>query len=459
MEWNWESPCPLIAILPPEEVILREQRSPVEQHKPCVRIVEQPADRHLRFRYKCEGRSAGSLVGQHSTASNKTFPTIQILNHRGPAVVVVSCVTKDPPYRPHPHNLVGKSCKKGVFTAMLSPAESQDMTFRHFEEICGNKQKFLRVTSYDHFGLEQIIGNIRSPLSQLLLSLIIEDDPRSGRPSTLMIEHTIQQNNNYNLYNPQTKKQSLEWLTLNSLWKKKVRLNQSKGKVMLIIILYFLTTKEFYIMKIQYRGKGTSSFSQQWKLLHDNSHAHKAPMVMDYLAEHSVAVLSHPPFSSDLSPGIYFIFLSSNLHRVRQKICKRKETLIWDLVVHSGCVHTKSDVCSFNGLGIQCVKKNDIEESLTERQLLKVDPFQTGFSHMSQPGSIDLNAVRLAIQVFIQGSHQNKFSVPLSPLVTDPIYDKKTFIADGPWQPGGGSPPPQWSQRPDQSGVKATEYE
>lgn len=35
----------------------------------------------------------------------------------GRAVVVVSCVTFDPPYRPHPHNLVGKEgCKKGVCT-------------------------------------------------------------------------------------------------------------------------------------------------------------------------------------------------------------------------------------------------------------------------------------------------------------------------------------------------------
>jgi hypothetical protein len=31
-------------------------------------------------------------------------------------VIVVSCVTKDPPYEPHPHNLVGKDCKRGVCT-------------------------------------------------------------------------------------------------------------------------------------------------------------------------------------------------------------------------------------------------------------------------------------------------------------------------------------------------------
>ena len=44
----------------------------------CVEIVEQPATRALRFRYECEGRSAGSIHGAHSTADNKMFPTIRV---------------------------------------------------------------------------------------------------------------------------------------------------------------------------------------------------------------------------------------------------------------------------------------------------------------------------------------------------------------------------------------------
>lgn len=52
-----------------------------------------------RFRYECEGRSAGSIPGAHSSPENKTFPTIEIVGHKGRAVVVVSCVTKDKPYK------------------------------------------------------------------------------------------------------------------------------------------------------------------------------------------------------------------------------------------------------------------------------------------------------------------------------------------------------------------------
>lgn len=34
--------------------------------------------------------------------------------------------------------------------------------------------------------------------------------------------------------------------------------------------------------------------------------------------------------------------------------------------------------CTFTSLGIQCVKKKDIEESLRLRESIKVDPFRTG---------------------------------------------------------------------------------
>lgn len=54
--------------------------SPTYLEIPYIKIVEQPASKALRFRYECEGRSAGSIPGIHSTLENKTFPTIQVKN-------------------------------------------------------------------------------------------------------------------------------------------------------------------------------------------------------------------------------------------------------------------------------------------------------------------------------------------------------------------------------------------
>lgn len=46
--------------------------------QPYVEILEQPASKALRFRYECEGRSAGSIPGVNSTPENKTFPSIRV---------------------------------------------------------------------------------------------------------------------------------------------------------------------------------------------------------------------------------------------------------------------------------------------------------------------------------------------------------------------------------------------
>ena len=97
-------------------------QSNVAGKMPSVKIVEQPAENRVRFRFPIEGRSAGSIAGVTATAENKTFPTIQIVGYQGPAKVVASCVEDKcyteqngyKTYRAHPHNLVGKHCKEGV---------------------------------------------------------------------------------------------------------------------------------------------------------------------------------------------------------------------------------------------------------------------------------------------------------------------------------------------------------
>lgn len=51
---------------------------PAQASGPYVEIIEQPKQRGMRFRYKCEGRSAGSIPGERSTDTTKTHPTIKV---------------------------------------------------------------------------------------------------------------------------------------------------------------------------------------------------------------------------------------------------------------------------------------------------------------------------------------------------------------------------------------------
>ncbi|XP_075974644.1 transcription factor p65-like isoform X2 [Anticarsia gemmatalis] len=105
---------------------------------PYVRIIEQPASKALRFRYECEGRSAGSIPGVSSTSENKTYPTIKIYGYTGQVVIVVSCVTKEEPHRPHPHNLVGRErCNQGVCTIPTRiTEESNEYQFKNLGIQC-----------------------------------------------------------------------------------------------------------------------------------------------------------------------------------------------------------------------------------------------------------------------------------------------------------------------------------
>ncbi|XP_078516834.1 transcription factor p65 isoform X4 [Lissotriton helveticus] len=114
--------------------------SPPASQTPYVEIIEQPKQRGMRFRYKCEGRSAGSIPGERSTDTNKTHPTIKINNYSGSAKVRISLVTKEQPYRPHPHELVGKDCKDGYFETDLPPERSIH-TFQNLGIQCVKKRE------------------------------------------------------------------------------------------------------------------------------------------------------------------------------------------------------------------------------------------------------------------------------------------------------------------------------
>ncbi|MGH0160036.1 UNVERIFIED_CONTAM: hypothetical protein FKN15_001893 [Acipenser sinensis] len=46
-------------------------------------MFEEPKQRGMRFRYKCEGRSAGSIPGERSADNNRSFPSIQVINKYG----------------------------------------------------------------------------------------------------------------------------------------------------------------------------------------------------------------------------------------------------------------------------------------------------------------------------------------------------------------------------------------
>ncbi|XP_061665160.1 transcription factor p65 isoform X2 [Syngnathoides biaculeatus] len=112
--------------------------NPVQTASPFLEIIEQPKQRGMRFRYKCEGRSAGSIPGEKSNDTTKTHPAIKVHNYSGPLRVRISLVTKNTPYKPHPHELVGKDCKHGYYEADLQ--ERRVHSFQNLGIQCVKKK-------------------------------------------------------------------------------------------------------------------------------------------------------------------------------------------------------------------------------------------------------------------------------------------------------------------------------
>ncbi|XP_070761722.1 transcription factor p65 isoform X1 [Enoplosus armatus] len=114
--------------------------------KPKLVVVEEPKERGMRFRYECEGRSAGSILGTSSTETSKTQPAIEIqgpIDHLKRVTVTASLVTKDLPHRPHPHCLVGKDCPNGsgICVVMLNPHSNRRHSFANLGIQCVRRKE------------------------------------------------------------------------------------------------------------------------------------------------------------------------------------------------------------------------------------------------------------------------------------------------------------------------------
>jgi transposase len=53
---------------------------------------------------------------------------------------------------------------------------------------------------------------------------------------------------------------------------------------------------------------------QNWPLHHDNAPSHTSFDVREFLAQHNITMLPHPPYSPDLAPCNFFLFPKLKTH-------------------------------------------------------------------------------------------------------------------------------------------------
>ncbi|GFV14250.1 histone-lysine N-methyltransferase SETMAR [Trichonephila clavipes] len=129
-------------------------------------------------------------------------------------------------------------------------------------------------------------------------------------------------------YDPETKQQSSQWKTPGSPRPKKDRQVRSKINVMLIVffdadgIVHHeyapqdqTVNKEFYLDVMRRLGEAVRRkrpvlwASSRWMLHHDGAPAHTAILVQQFLTKHGTIQVANPPYSPDMSPPDFFLFL------------------------------------------------------------------------------------------------------------------------------------------------------
>ena len=131
-------------------------------------------------------------------------------------------------------------------------------------------------------------------------------------------------------YDPETKWQSSQWKHAVSPRPKKAR--QSKFNLKLLMIPFFVSTgmiymhwvptgqtvnKEYYVevlreFRNRFRRKRPALFkSGQWHFHQDNAPVHNSILVTDYLTKMGINTVLRPPYSPDLAPWDFWLFLSS----------------------------------------------------------------------------------------------------------------------------------------------------
>ena len=138
---------------------------------------------------------------------------------------------------------------------------------------------------------------------------------------------------------PESKRQSMHWKSPSSPRKKKARQSKSKFKAMMIVffdiwgIVHVDWVPEGQTINQVYKEVLTNLRewvrrrrpemwkNGSWVLHHDNTPAHNALSVKTFLMKHKNTVLEHPPYSPDLAPCDFFLFLKikSALKRTRFK--------------------------------------------------------------------------------------------------------------------------------------------
>jgi histone-lysine N-methyltransferase SETMAR len=195
-----------------------------------------------------------------------------------------------------------------------------------------------------------------------------------NRRSMAMLDNIVTMDETMVCYHtPQTKKQSKQWIKKGLPGPIKARVHASRTKQMVMalfdskgliythIVPRGTTINAIYTVKVlgifmkNVKKKRPAMVEQEWFFHWDNAPVHTAAVVKEWIAANGLQLLPHPPYSPDLAPADFFLFLFS------QDTIKKT----WEGVIRS--IAVEEFAAAFRGWYKRCRKCIDIGGKFVEK--------------------------------------------------------------------------------------------
>nr|CAH7733389.1 unnamed protein product [Callosobruchus chinensis] len=109
-------------------------------------------------------------------------------------------------------------------------------------------------------------------------------------------------------YDPETKRQSMQWVEKGGKRPTKARMSKSKVKSLLIAFFDINGVVHHEYVPAGQTVNGPELAERGWVLHHDNAPAHSSFAVRDFLTKNGIPTLLHSPYSPDLAPSNFHLF-------------------------------------------------------------------------------------------------------------------------------------------------------
>jgi histone-lysine N-methyltransferase SETMAR len=185
-------------------------------------------------------------------------------------------------------------------------------------EAANSYQTWVTVSHSTSRNIPEDLNSITNPLSLYISSTLLRNAEVIDRVITNDETWCFQ-------YDPETKRQSMQWKTQTSPRPKKARLSRSQVKTMLvcffdhkrIVHCEFIAqgqtvNQQCYLevltrLRESVRRNRPGLWPDKWTLHRDNAPAHDALTVREFLAKNSITKMDHPPYSPHLAPCDFWL--------------------------------------------------------------------------------------------------------------------------------------------------------